>query len=214
MKLKSKFIKLSPHQRLYHLDIPVIGLTGGIATGKSTVAKYLAQKNIPVINADHLVKDIYRMKEVQHYIETHHPEVVHQGEIQFPQLREKVFKNKDVKVEIEKLIYSHLPEAFKQAYSKFLHPQVVVYDVPLLFEKNMSSLFDLNVLVYAPRRIQRDRLMMRDNHHEAMADTILDQQMSIEDKKTKADLIIDNSGTEEELTAGIQLFLQQVFETI
>lgn len=211
MKLKSEFIKLTSSQRLYKLSVPVIALTGGIATGKSTAAQMLMNKNIPVINADLLVKDIYRMEEVKKYIRVNHPEVIKDGEINFPSLRQKVFQNNDVKKEIEKLIYSHLEKAFMNAYSALSSPEVVVYDVPLLFERKMETLFDLTALVYAPRSVQQTRLMKRDNHLEDMADTILNQQIDIEEKKKRSDYVINNTDSEKELAAEVENFLRHYF---
>jgi dephospho-CoA kinase len=76
----------------------------------------------------------------------------------------------------------------------------------------MQGYFDLTVLVYAPRKIQRARLMNRDGHLEEMANNILDQQMDIEEKKLKADFVIDNSQTEAELTEEVNQFLRQITE--
>jgi dephospho-CoA kinase len=82
--------------------------------------------------------------------------------------------------------------------------------VPLLFERGMEEFFDVTVLVYAPRKIQRARLMKRDGLLEDMADRILDQQMDIELKRSKSDLVIDNSHTEEELRLEVQQFLRTI----
>lgn len=212
MKLKTKYQRLTPLERLYQLNVPVIGLTGGIASGKTTVSKMLHQAGIPVINADHLVKDVYALPETKEFITKEFPEVIRDGEIQFPLLRERVFSNQDVKAQVESFIYQRLPKAFKEAFARLRDPQVVIYDVPLLFEKGMQDLFDLTVLVYAPRSIQRARLMTRDGHLEEMANNILNQQLDIEDKKLKADFVIDNSRTEAELTEEVKQFLRQAFD--
>lgn len=212
MKVKSKYIRLNPDRRLYKLDIPVIGLTGGIASGKTTVGKMLMDKGFPLINADLLVKSIYSRQDVKDFIQKEHPDVMKNGEIQFPLLRQKVFLSREVKTQIEGLIYQHLFTAFRKEFEKFQDPKVLIYDVPLLFERNMESYFDLTVLVYAPRKIQRARLMTRDGHLEDMANNILDQQMDIEEKKAKAEFIIDNSQTETELTEELNQFLRQILE--
>lgn len=212
MKLKTKNRLHSSDQRLYQIRVPVIGLTGGIASGKSTVSRMLKERGFEIIDADQLVKDVYAIPETFEFIQKKHPEVIQDGKILFPLLREKVFKDKKVKLEIENFIYQRLPDAFLAAYRKLNSPQVVIYDVPLLFEKNMESMFDVTVLVYAPRKIQHARLMGRDGHQEAMADSILNQQMDIEDKKLKAEFVIDNSGTETELVKGINEFLHQYFD--
>jgi dephospho-CoA kinase len=212
MKLKNSFIKLNPAQRLYGLKIPVIGLTGGIATGKSTVAGMLEQSGLPIINADQLVKDIYRLPETLTYIQNHHPEVIKDGKIQFPLLREKVFLNPEVKREIETFIYQRLPFAFQSAFEKLPQASVLIYDVPLLFEKKMEGFFDLNALVYATREVQLARLISRDKISEMMANQILNQQMDIEEKRLKTDFIIDNSKTQTELLEEVNSFLQKFFE--
>ena len=213
MKLKSKYQRLSPEERLYQLKIPVIGLTGGIATGKTTVSQMLHQSGLPIINADHLVKDVYSLQETKDFISREFPEAIRSGEIQFPKLRELVFSNKEIKSKVENFIYQRLPKAFMEAFSRLRNPEVVVYDVPLLFEKGMQDLFDLNVVVYAPRSIQRARLMGRDGHQEDMANNILKQQFDIEDKKLKADFVIDNSQSEAELAEEVKQFLRQTFDT-
>jgi dephospho-CoA kinase len=212
MKLKTKNRLHSSDQRLYQIRVPVIGLTGGIASGKSTVSRMLRERGFDVLDADHLVKDVYALPETLEFIQKRHPEVIQDGKIVFPLLREKVFKDKKVKLEIENFIYQRLPDAFQAVYKKLNSPQVVIYDVPLLFEKNMEGMFDVTVLVYAPRSIQQARLMTRDGHAEAMANSILDQQMDIEEKKEKAEFVIDNSRTEAELVVGIDAFLHQYFD--
>lgn len=212
MKLKSKYVRLQPDRRLYKLNIPVIGLTGGIATGKSTVSQILKSKGFAIVDADKLVKEIYALPEVHEVIQKEHPEVMKDGKIQFPLLRQKVFMSREVKAQIESLIYAHLPRMFEKAFAHFQDPQILIYDVPLLFERNMEGYFDVNVLVYAPRKIQKARLMTRDGHMEDMANNILDQQMDIEDKKQKAEFIIDNSQTEAELAEEVNQFLRQILE--
>lgn len=212
MNLRKCFFRLSAEKRLHGLMVPVIGLTGGIATGKSSVAKILMAKNIPVINADHLVKEIYTRKETQNFIRTNYPDVMNGEAIDFRKLRDKVFTAPVVKEEVEAFIYARLKDAFLGAYDKLGKPDFVVYDVPLLFEKNLAPMVDLKVLVYAPEKIQRARLMERDGHEEEMARTIMDSQMDIEVKKEKADIVIDNSGTMVELAEEVEQFLRQVFE--
>lgn len=208
--LKDKFITLEQTKRLYELPVPVIGLTGGISTGKSTVAKMLEQQGLSVIDADHLVKSIYKMDETKKYVQKNHPEVIVNQEINFKALREKVFKDAKVKQDIEAFIYQRLPEAFMAAYKALPSPALVVYDVPLLFEKKMEGMFDVTVLVYAPRNIQKARLMVRDGHLEDMADVILKQQMDIEEKKEKAGFVINNKTSMEDLSTEVSQFLNQI----
>ena len=136
MKIKNNFNRLNNESRIYKLNVPVIGLTGGIASGKSTVTAILKEKDLPVIDADQLVKGIYALPETLDFIKKNYPEVIKYGVIQFPLLRQKVFSNSDVKSKIEEFIYQRLPMAFKLAFENLHQPSVVIYDVPLLFEKN------------------------------------------------------------------------------
>lgn len=212
MKLKSQWNKLTPEKRLHHMKVPVIGLTGGIATGKSTVATLLMEKGLPVINADHLVKDIYSRPETNEFIRTNYPHVMRGHDIDFRKLRELVFSAEFVKEEVEAFLYARMPEAFATAYEKLGKPELVIYDVPLLFEKHLDTVVDMKVLVYAPAKIQKARLMERDGHEEAMALTIMGSQIDIEDKREKSDVVIDNSGTLVELTEEVNQFLRQAFD--
>jgi dephospho-CoA kinase len=210
MKLKPQYIRLSQDQRLYKISTPLIGLTGGIATGKTTVARLLEQAGFAIISADKLVKDVYAQPEALDYLRQNHPEVITAAGIDFPKLREKVFQNPKVKVDIEQFIYQRLPAAFSESQKSLPQDKPIVYDVPLLFEKAMAPLFDLTVVVYAPREVQRQRLMQRDGSSPELADKILDHQMDIELKRGRADFVINNSSDEENLAKEVESFLRQV----
>lgn len=211
MKLKPEFHKLNPGERLYRLPVPLIGLTGGIATGKSTVSSLLEKKGLPLIDADQLVKSIYRQQETVDFVAKEFPQTILEGEINFPLLREKVFSDKAAKEKIESFIYQRLPAEFMRSFEAKNAPEFILYDVPLLFEKSLESKFDLKLLVYAPREIQLARLLKRDGTGRELADKIIDQQMDIETKRLKADLVINNSLTEAELRAEVDLFIQKAF---
>jgi dephospho-CoA kinase len=211
MKLKPEYIKQSTQERLYHIDLPIMSLTGGIASGKSTVACLLNRRGLPIISADELVKDIYKQPSTLAFIQKELPEVITNGSIQFPLLRERFFLNKHIKQKVENYIYPKMPEAFKTALDKLQSPDVIIYDVPLLFERGMKGFFDLNVLVYAPRDVQLKRLQSRDGSNEDLANNILNQQMDIELKKSQSDIIIDNSKGKEDLEKEVDLFIRQVF---
>lgn len=210
--IKSQFIKLSPTERLYQLDRPLIALTGGIATGKSTVTKLLRERGLEIIDADKLVKDIYQLDETKRFIQAHYPEAFVHNEIHFPKLRELFFKSSDVKKNIERFIYDRLPEAFKEAASKITGQDFYFYDVPLLFEKKLNGKVDLNLVVYAPEKVQLARLIDRDGTKEEIGKKILEQQMNIEEKKIKADYVIDNSSSLAELAAEVDNLLLHVLE--
>lgn len=212
MKLKKNLIKLSPGERLYQYDKPIVALTGGIATGKSTVTKLLEKKGLTIIDADQLVKAIYATQESKDFILKNYPSAWSRDEIDFKKLRDLVFSDSNVKSNVEGYIYQRLPEAFKEATTKIKHQDFYVYDVPLLFERALETKVDLTILVYAPRNVQLERLIGRDGSTEEIGNKILDQQIDIEEKKEKSDLVIDNSGSMTELAAGVDKLLLQILE--
>ncbi len=210
MKLNPKFVRLHPGIRMYNLDVPVVGLTGGISTGKSSVAKLLSAKGIAVINADLLVKEIYKREDTKAFIGERYPDCMKNGEIDFAPLRTRFFRDSNTKSMIEKFIYKGLPEAFMKAYEQLGPVDFLVYDIPLLFEKRMESTVDMTIVVYTPPKVQRARLMLRDGHMENMAQSIIDSQIPIDQKRGRADIALDNSGTLEDLAAEVDQLLRQI----
>ena len=194
-KLANKWITKDPTTRLYNIPVPIVGLTGGIATGKTTIAQMFRDENIPVIDADRLVKSIYQKKESFDFVQKHFLDAIVDDAIHFKTLRELAFKTPQNQGKLETFIYAQMPAAFKEAYSEFGAHKYIVYDVPLLFEKGLHSKTDVSVCAYSPRQVQLERLVKRDNIGLELAETILTKQMDIEEKKKKADLFIENIGT-------------------
>jgi dephospho-CoA kinase len=212
MKLKKEYEHLTSEQRLYQSDVPMIGLTGGIASGKTTVSRLLEAKGLTVVSADQLVKNIYKWPESIQFIKSNFPDCMTNEEINFKRLREKVFQDETTKKLIESFIYQRLPQAFHDELELKSNPQIIIYDVPLLFERGMEKVFDLVLLVYTPRSIQLERLKARDHISTELAEKMLSQQIDIEDKKSKSDFVINNIVTEKELTQETEKFLGQFFD--
>lgn len=209
-KLKNNLVKLTAENRLYQIPVPIIGLTGGIGTGKSTAAEWLRKHGLAVIDADANVKAVYRKPETLAFIKSHFPAVVADGQINFKKLREIVFINPDAKQLVEDFIYARLPQAFLDAYALLNKPALIIYDVPLLFEKKLHLLVDVSACVYAPKEIQIQRLMSRDHSSRDLAEKILSNQLDIEEKKKLSDFIIENTGDLHQLGKNIEEFLANV----
>lgn len=201
--LKPKFTKHNKANRLYNVEIPIIGLTGGIASGKSTVSKLLAEKQLNIIDADLLVKNIYKEQESIDFIKSINSSLVTGNNIDFKQLRVLFYSNIEIKKKIEEYIYKKLPIFFTRELNK-LSCNVVIYDVPLLFENELQSKFDLTCLVYCKQSLQIERLIKRDNNDYDLAKKIIDTQLNIEDKKILADSIIYNESTLEDLKYAVE----------
>lgn len=214
MQLKNNWISKTPETRLYQLPVPIIGLTGGIACGKSTVAKILSEKGFAIIDADQLVKRIYRQDETKAFITKEFPVCINeQQEIDFKKLRTIVFSDSQKKLIIEQFIYQRMPAQFLKAYEELpnhLKNAFVFYDVPLLFEKGLDSKVDVSICVWIPRSKQIERLMKRDEISYQMAENILNEQIDIDIKKEKADLVLDNSQTPNQLVDEINQCLSQL----
>ena len=211
--LKSKWITKTATTRLYQIPVPIIGLTGGIATGKSTIAKFFLEKNIPVIDADFLVKNIYKKPETLDFLKIQFSEVVSDNNIiDFKKLRISFFKNHTLKTLLENFIYTSLPEAFKEEFSKFSNPLWVVYDAPLLFEKKLNLIVDASICVYSSKEIQLSRLINRDQISTELAENILLNQLPIDEKKNLANLIIENNKSLDDLKKSFESAFKVLIE--
>lgn len=197
--LKNNWIKKTSATRLYETPVPIIGLTGGIATGKSTVANLFKDAGVPVIDADKLVKSIYAKQSSYEFVSKNFPAAIIANNIHFKTLRELAFKTTENQLILENFIYAQMPNAFKEAYLLQGTHEFIIYDVPLLFEKKLNEKIDISVCVYAPQEIQIERLVKRDSISNELAVTILSKQMNIEEKKLKSDLFIENIGDMESL---------------
>ncbi|MBT6326647.1 MAG: dephospho-CoA kinase [Bdellovibrionales bacterium] len=202
-----KFKIINSDKRLYKLNIPVIGLTGGVATGKSTVSQILRQNNFPVICADSLVKQVYLMKKTINHLQKMNPEFVINQKINFKKLRKDFFSNNEIKLKIEKYIYAHLEEVFNLEIQNFPDAKYIIYDIPLLFEKNINKIVDLTICVYSTSEQQLNRLVKRDSINEELALKIISSQINIEDKAKKSDYVIQNTSNIEELRDKIDQFI-------
>jgi dephospho-CoA kinase len=180
-------------ERLYQIPVPIVALTGGIACGKTTVAKMFIEKKIPLISADELVKEIYQEAESFEFVRKVYPAATTEGKINFSILRSAVFENIDLQSKVEEFIYQRLPEKFLEAFTKFSKPEMVVYDVPLLFEKKLESKVDQIICVYCPKEKQIERLLNRDKISLDLAQKMLQKQIDIEDKKKRSDFVIKNT---------------------
>ncbi len=209
-KLKKEFITKDSETRLHGVSNPLVGLTGNIACGKSTVAKMLKEKGLHVIDADQLIHKIYQRDETIEKVKALAPQALNKGKINFPRLRELFFNNSDLKNDLQNYLYAQLPTAFK----KELPPegQPIVYDVPLLFENNMQDKFDLIFTVSTTAEIQLERLKERDGESsDETLKAIIRNQLPLKQKEEGSDFIFRNEGKVQELEGQVDLALEKYF---
>lgn len=178
-----------------------VGLTGGIASGKTTVSNILREMAIPIIDADRLAHQALRVH--QDKIVTYFGRDIlgPDGEIDRPALGSKVFASNRLKKRLEDVIHPYVQEKViekKRLFEVAGHP-VVVYDVPLLFENNLQDSFDHVIVVYVPEEVSVQRLMERNKITEGEAKQRISNQINIERKKELADTVFDNQGDRDSL---------------
>lgn len=193
----------------------VVGLTGGIASGKSTVSQMIEEAGVPVICLDELSHEAVRPgKPALADIRREFGEQVigENGELDRTSMAEVVFKDERKRKVLESIIHPRVAEEKAEritALEKQGH-KVVVVDVPLLYEVHWDRHCDLVVVVYTPREDQERRLVIRDGLSLEEARLRLDAQMPIEEKKRRADLVIDNSGTKGQTRAQVEQVLDHI----
>ena len=177
-----------------------IGLTGSIATGKSTVSRMLAELGADIIDADKIAFDtVLKGKPAWQKIIDYFGEgiLLGNGEIDRKALGDIIFNNPDKKHMLNSIVH---PEVFsdmgRQVIEAVKRPEaVIVLDVPLLMESGMHKGMSEIILVYTPENVQLERLMARDNIARADAMAKIRSQIPVEEKKRHATIIIDNSYT-------------------
>jgi len=167
-------------------------LTGGIATGKSTVASLFLAHDFMIIDADkiaHKLLNKYSSDIGQLFGE----EYVENGIVIRKKLGSLIFNNKNEKVKLEKFIHPLIKETIiKEAKEFELKEQVYMIDIPLFFE-NQSYDIERSIVVYTSKETQIKRLMKRDNSTKKEALSRINNQMNIEEKKVHATYVIDNT---------------------
>lgn len=193
-----------------------IGLTGGIACGKSTVSQMLVQRGAMLVDADRIAREVVEpgspvLVKIQERFGAEM--VLPDGSLHRKKLGETVFGDDRARKDLESIMHPQIRALMRERMSEYerLHPdKLVVVDVPLLYESGLQSMFEAVMVVYIPRPAQRERLMRRDGLSEEQAEARLRSQMDIERKKTLADFVIDNQGTLAQTEAQVEAFLTQI----
>ena len=182
----------------------VIGLTGGIACGKSTASMYLKELGACIVDTDGISRATTKKGGKGYYAVLEHfgrELLLENGEIDRRKLGGIVFADETKRQELNGIIHPIVIEESKEQMqaARDAGCKVCILDVPLLFESGMETLCDETWLVYVPREEQIRRIGERDGLDEQAAAARIDSQMPLEEKKRRADIAIDNSGTIEEL---------------
>ena len=190
----------------------IIGITGGIASGKSTVTEFLRQKGFQVVDADALVHQLQKPGGrlfqilVEHFGEK---VLLEDGELDRPLLASLIFSNSDEREWSKQTQGQIIREELGSLRDKLAQTEDIFFmDIPLLFEQDYASWFDETWLVYVRRDTQLDRLMKRDYLTIEDAQARLASQWPLEEKKRLASHILDNNGSREQLLSQVASLLQ------
>jgi dephospho-CoA kinase len=195
-----------------------VGLTGGIASGKSTVSKIFASFGAKVLDADEVAREVLlpgqpawtRLRQVfgEGFF---HPD----GTVKRKQLRKLVFADPEKRSQLNAIVH---PEVMREinrrseVLSSSAQNGVLLVDVPLLLEVGVANRFDKVVVVYVSESVQINRLQQRDGISEEEAKQALKVQMALSKKVEQADYLIDNSGTLEETLAQVEKVWDELLE--
>ena len=192
----------------------IIGLTGGIASGKSTVTSYLREKGYPVIDADRVVHDLQAPggELYQALVEHFGTEILlDTGDLNRPALAERIFSSQKEIVWSNQVQGEMIRKALERERDRLAASEEIFFmDIPLLIEQDYQDWFDQVWLVYVTEDTQLQRLMERNALTEVQARDRLAAQMSLEEKKTLVDLVIDNNSKRDRLYQQIDRALEQI----
>ena len=190
----------------------IIGITGGIASGKSTVTNFLREKGFQVVDADTVVHQLQKpggrlyQVLVQHFGQEI---ILENGELDRPLLASLIFSNPEEREWSKQTQGEIIREELATLRDKLTQTEAIFFmDIPLLFEQDYSAWFDETWLVYVDRDVQVDRFMKRDQLSKEIAESRLVTQWSLEKKKKLASYILDNNGSRDQLVSQVVKLLE------
>ena len=192
----------------------IIGITGGIASGKSTVTEFLRQKGFQVVDADAVVHQLQKpggrlfQVLVEHFGEK---VLLENGELNRPLLASLIFSNPEEQEWSKSTQGEIIREELAALRNQLAQTEALFFmDIPLLFEQNYVSWFDETWLVYVNRGVQLERLMKRDKISKEAAESRLNSQWPLERKMVLASHSLDNNGNQKELITQVVHLLEKM----
>jgi dephospho-CoA kinase len=192
----------------------IIGLTGGIASGKSTAAEYLEQKGAEVIDADKIAHQVSRKGEQgwQKVVNEFGEEILKENdEFDRAKLADIVFSDPVKRKKLESLLHPIIIKKMKEEANKYLSKdKIVVFMAPLLFEVGIDKFCDQVWLIAAAREVQIKRIIKRDGITREEAINRIESQMPLAEKKEKSDVVISNNDSIENLKEKIDHYWDKI----
>ena len=189
----------------------IIGLTGSIAMGKTTVARMFADAGVPVFDADAEVRAMQGPGgALLPEIEAAFPGSTAESGVRREELGRIVFADADALARLETIVHPAVTRRREAFLDTHANAPLVLFDIPLLFEKGGATFVDTVVVVSAPADVQRDRALARKGMTEAKLDDILAVQLPDADKRARADHVIDTGTTLDDTRAQVQALVDKL----
>ena len=187
-----------------------IGITGSIGTGKTTVANMFALFKIPIFDADKEIKKILNSEKIKQEIQNIWPHVIRRNKINKSKLKTIIFSNKNEKIQLEKLLYPYLEIEKYRFEKKNFKENILVYDVPLIYETKSEKKYDLILLTNCDLTLQRIRVLNRDKISNSLFEKIITSQLSFNEKTKFKPQIINTEKTKFSILLKIVILLVQI----
>ena len=188
-----------------------IGLTGGIACGKSTISKYIKEhKKIPIFDADNISRELINpntigYKKILNYFGKHIiDEKTSEKKINRQLLKKILFENEQHREWIGKLLHPLIKEKMIEKCNQHKEDKIILLVIPLLFEAKFEDICTEIWLVDCPKNVQTERLIKRDKISKKEADKIINIQMNFEEKRKLSDIILKNADEKKQWESKIQ----------
>ena len=197
----------------------IVGLTGGIGTGKSTVSRKLRERGYPVIDLDVISREVIEYPEViDELVRNFGNEILEnqnntsgKKSISRNKLRQTVFKEEKKVSVLNSIMHPPIVEEMRRQVENLKKNYKTVFvEVQLLFEAKLEKEFDIIVLVYADKKTQLERVLKRDGRKEEEVQQIINAQMDMTEKRRLSNYIIENNGDSEMLDLEIEKFIKKL----
>jgi dephospho-CoA kinase len=192
----------------------IIGLTGSIASGKSTVSNMLKEKGYPIVDADKIARQVVEpgtpvIKEIAEHFGD---EVLNvDGSLNREKLGERIFKSEEERKKLNSIIHPAIRNEMIRQKEQWISKGAgtVILDIPLLFESKLQSFVEKIIVVSVTPEIQKQRLIARNELNEQEAADRINSQLLMVEKEAGADAVIDNNGTIEETKMQVETLLDK-----
>lgn len=192
----------------------IIGLTGSIASGKSTVAKMIESYGLPIVDADVVARQVVEpgTPTLNKIAEAFGPEVIaHDGSMDRAKVGSIIFHNEEMRKTLNGIIHPAIREEMLRQRDEFISfgEKNIFMDIPLLFESKLEHFVEKIIVVSVKKEVQLQRLMERNGYSEEEANARIATQIPVKEKEQLADAVIHNNGTLEDTAIQLQNILYE-----